>query len=71
MYKPIEIADQVYSVGCRDWDIRDFHGYSTDEGTSYNSFLVLGEKNILTQRRKDAKKKNTVISFASLREVNL
>jgi len=47
MYKPIKIADGIYSVGVRDWDIRDFHGYSTYEGTTYNSFLVLGEKNIL------------------------
>ena len=47
MYKPIEIADKIYSVGCRDWDIRDFHGYSTYEGTTYNAFLVLGEQNIL------------------------
>ncbi len=47
MYKPIEIAEGIFSVGCRDWDIRDFHGYSTYEGTSYNAFLVLGEKNIL------------------------
>lgn len=47
MYKPFEIADKIYSVGCRDWDIRDFHGYSTYEGTTYNSFLILGEKNVL------------------------
>lgn len=47
MYKPIEIAKGVFSVGCRDWDIRDFHGYSTYEGTTYNAFLVLGEKNVL------------------------
>ncbi len=47
MYKPIEIADDIYSVGCRDWDIRDFHGYSTYEGTTYNAFLILGEKNVL------------------------
>ncbi|MCG8635048.1 MAG: flavodoxin domain-containing protein [Desulfobacterales bacterium] len=47
MYKPFEIADKIYSVGCRDWDIRDFHGYSTYEGTTYNAFLVLGEQNIL------------------------
>ncbi len=47
MYKPIEIANKIYSVGCRDWDIRDFHGYSTYEGTTYNAFLVLGEQNIL------------------------
>jgi flavorubredoxin len=53
MYRPIEIADGIYSVGCRDWDIRDFHGYSTYEGTSYNAFLVLGEKNILIDTVKE------------------
>jgi flavorubredoxin len=47
MFKPAKIAEGIYSVGCRDWDIRDFHGYSTYEGTSYNAFLVQGEKNIL------------------------
>ncbi|THB81809.1 MAG: FprA family A-type flavoprotein [Desulfobacteraceae bacterium] len=47
MYKPLEVAKDIYSVGCRDWDIRDFHGYSTYEGTTYNAFLVLGEKNVL------------------------
>lgn len=47
MYKPLEIAKNIFSVGCRDWDIRDFHGYSTYEGTTYNAFLVLGEKNVL------------------------
>ncbi len=53
MYKPIEIADKIYSVGCRDWDMRDFHGYSTYEGTTYNSFLILGEKNILIDTVKE------------------
>ncbi len=47
MKRPVEIAKGVYSVGCRDWDLRDFHGYSIYEGTSYNAFLVLGEKNVL------------------------
>jgi flavorubredoxin len=47
MFKPITLADGIYSVGCRDWDIRDFHGYYIHEGTSYNAFLVTGEKNIL------------------------
>ncbi len=53
MYKPIEIAEGIYSVGCRDWDIRDFHGYSTYEGTTYNAFLVLGEKNVLIDTVKE------------------
>jgi flavorubredoxin len=41
---PVQIAPGVYSVGVRDWNIRDFHGYSTDLGTTYNAFLVLDEK---------------------------
>ena len=27
-----------------DWNIRDFHGYSTQSGTSYNAFLIIDEK---------------------------
>ena len=26
---PVEIAKGVYQVGAIDWNIRDFHGYST------------------------------------------
>jgi flavorubredoxin len=42
--KPIKIAKDVFDVGVNDWNIRDFHGYSTYKGTSYNSFLILDEK---------------------------
>jgi flavorubredoxin len=42
--KPTKIADGVYDVGVIDWNIRDFHGYSTDRGTTYNAFLVIDEK---------------------------
>lgn len=42
--KPTKIADGVYEVGVIDWNIRDFHGYSTDRGTSYNAYLVLDER---------------------------
>ncbi len=42
--KPIEIAKGVYDVGVNDWNIEDFHGYSTPLGTSYNAFLVVDEK---------------------------
>ncbi len=43
-FKAIKISDHVYWVGAIDWNIRDFHGYSTNRGTTYNAFLVLGEK---------------------------
>ncbi len=42
--RPLEIAKGVYDVGVNDWNIRDFHGYSTHRGTSYNAFLVTDEK---------------------------
>ena len=42
--KPLEIADGIYSVGAVDWNIRDFHGYSTYPGTTYNSYLIMDEK---------------------------
>ncbi|MBU0485233.1 MAG: flavodoxin domain-containing protein [Proteobacteria bacterium] len=40
----IEIKENVYWVGAIDWDIRDFHGYSTKKGTTYNAYLVKDEK---------------------------
>jgi len=41
---PIEIAKDIYDIGVNDWNIRDFHGYSTYQGTSYNAFLIVDEK---------------------------
>ena len=41
---PVEIAKGVYDVGVTDWNIRDFHGYSTHAGTTYNAFLIVDEK---------------------------
>jgi len=45
--KPIEIAKGIYNVGAVDWNIRDFHGYSTNAGTTYNAFLIIDEKIVL------------------------
>jgi flavorubredoxin len=42
--KPVEIAKGIYWVGAVDWNIRDFHGYSTHMGTSYNAYLIMDEK---------------------------
>ena len=39
-----ELAKGVYWVGAIDWDVRDFHGYSTYRGTTYNAFLIVDEK---------------------------
>jgi flavorubredoxin len=42
--KPIEIAKDVYCLSAVDWNIRDFHGYSTYQGTTYNAYLIMDEK---------------------------
>jgi len=42
--KPIEIVKDIYWVGAIDWNIRDFHGYSTHQGTTYNAYLIMDEK---------------------------
>lgn len=42
--KPIELAKNVYWVGAVDWLTRDFHGYSTYRGTTYNAYLIIDEK---------------------------
>ena len=45
--KALKISEDVYWVGAVDWGIRDMHGYSTERGTTYNAYLIKGEKNIL------------------------
>jgi anaerobic nitric oxide reductase flavorubredoxin len=39
----VKIAEDIYWVGAIDWNGRNFHGYDTPRGTSYNSFLILDE----------------------------
>ncbi len=41
---PIELAKGVYWVGAIDWLTRDFHGYSTNRGTTYNAYLIVADK---------------------------
>jgi len=43
----VEIADGIYWVGALDWNARNFHGFATLRGTSYNAYLILDEKNVL------------------------
>jgi flavorubredoxin len=40
------IKEGVYSVGCVDWNARNFHGsaYITDRGVTYNSYLIVDDK---------------------------
>ena len=39
-----ELAKGIYQVGAVDWTNRDFHGYKTPRGVTYNSYLIVDEK---------------------------
>ena len=41
VFKAVKITDRLYWVGAIDWAVRDFHGYETTRGTSYNNYLIL------------------------------
>ncbi|MBC8186550.1 FprA family A-type flavoprotein [candidate division KSB1 bacterium] len=42
--KPIKLKDDIYWVGGIDWDLRNFHGYLTHRGSTYNAYLIIDEK---------------------------
>ena len=44
MLHAIEIKPDVYWVGGVDWNERNFHGYTTDRGSTYNAYLIMDEK---------------------------
>ncbi|MBD3292002.1 MAG: MBL fold metallo-hydrolase, partial [Armatimonadia bacterium] len=50
----VELAEGINWVGAIDWNVRDFHGYETGRGSTYNAYLVQGEKTALV----DTVKKN-------------
>jgi anaerobic nitric oxide reductase flavorubredoxin len=43
---PVKLLDNIYWVGAVDWNLRHFHGftYSTQRGTTYNSYLIIDKK---------------------------
>ena len=43
MLRATEIKPDVYWVGGIDWTERNFHGYTTDRGSTYNAYLILDE----------------------------
>jgi len=45
--KKISLVEGIHWVGVVDWNIRDFHGYVTRRGTTYNAYLIQDEKTAL------------------------
>ncbi|MBO5723422.1 MAG: FprA family A-type flavoprotein [Lentisphaeria bacterium] len=40
----VKISEKVYWVGAIDWNLREFHGYRTGRGSTYNAYLILADK---------------------------
>lgn len=43
-FKAVKMTDDVWWVGGIDWNIRDFHGYVTKRGSTYNAYLIMADK---------------------------
>lgn len=41
--KSICLKDNIFWVGAVDWELRNFHGYLTQRGSSYNAYLIKDE----------------------------
>src|SRR4030042_4195780 len=50
----ITLAENINWVGVVDWNIRDFHGYTTRRGSTYNAYLIKDEKTALVDTVKQA-----------------
>jgi len=42
--KAIKLKEGIWWVGGLDWDLRNFHGYLTQRGSTYNAYLIIDEK---------------------------
>ena len=65
-FKAVQVAENVYWVGAIDWAVRDFHGYKTSRGTTYNAFLLTGEKPCLIDTVKHGFRDEMMARIASV-----
>jgi anaerobic nitric oxide reductase flavorubredoxin len=62
----VEIKPNIHWVGAIDWAVRDFHGYITPNGTSYNNYLILDKHVTLVDTVKSDFVDYTMVNIASL-----
>ncbi len=64
--KAIEIKPDIYLVGAIDWAVRDFHGYVTPNGTTYNNYLIMDEQITLVDTVKHDFVRHTLKNITNL-----
>lgn len=67
-FKAIKVSNNVYWVGAVDWTIRDFHGYTTKRGSTYNAYIILADKVTLVDTVKAPFKDEMLSRIASVIE---
>jgi flavorubredoxin len=64
--KAVMLTDDVWWVGAIDWNIRDFHGYMTKRGSTYNAYLIMADKITLIDAVKAPFRKEMMDRIASV-----
>jgi flavorubredoxin len=64
--KAIEIKPDIYWVGGKDSKLREFHGYKTHRGTSYNAYLIIDEKITLVDTVKSSLEDDMIKRLTSI-----
>ena len=49
--KPVELAKDIFWIGAVDYNKRNFHGYTTERGSTYNAYLIMDEQPTLISIR--------------------
>lgn len=62
----VEIKKDVYWVGAIDWNIRSFHGYLTQRGATYNSYLIIDKEITLIDTVKVTHKDELIKRISSI-----
>ena len=65
-FKAVKVTDRVYWVGVVDWGLRNFHGYTTHLGSTYNAYLILADKVTLVDTAKVYFKEELMARIASV-----
>lgn len=66
MLSAVQIKPDVYWVGAVDWNARSFHGYSTEDGITYNAYLIMDEKITLIDTAKITFKDELLARISSI-----
>ncbi|MCD6405902.1 MAG: flavodoxin domain-containing protein [Planctomycetes bacterium] len=66
VFKAAKVTKNVWWVGAIDWNMRNFHGYATDRGTTYNAYLVIADKVTLVDTVKAAFKDEMLARIRSV-----